>query len=789
MKTLIFSIVMITTSVRAFQRLAAQAGASNKPNQAWGTAWKRHVGVASTATEASPPATTATNPFLQQEDLPKFKSIEPKYLTPAVDTLLDQMKSDFSALESKLSNEEVLATINYEQVLPEVERIQFALEFAWGVAGHLNGVKNGEELRKEYESNQPKIVQALSQFSQSAPLYGALKVVEEKLMDNDESTASADFASSQKRRAVENSIRAMTLGGVGLEGAAKERFNGIRMRLASLSTKFSNNLLDATKAYSLTLDDASKMEGVPESAKALWASSHVAHLKSTAVKEGVENSNDVNIPEMDVEKGPWRITLDMPSYIAVMSHMRDRSIREQVYKAYIQRASESSESEEKNNIPSIYEILQLKQEMAEMLGFPNYAELSLASKMAPSVGAVAELTDLVAAKALPAALKELQELTELAQQEGGEEYKDIEKLPPWDITFWRERLKERKFDLTEEETRPYCALPAVLDGMFALVKRLFNIEVTAADGDAEVWNEDVRFFKITDISSGKQIASFYLDPYSRPADKNGGAWMDVCVGKSEAVGRDTAVAYLTCNGSPPVGSKPSLMTFNEVETLFHEFGHGLQHMLTEATVGDVAGINGVEWDAVELPSQFMENWCYDEATVYGFAKHWETGEPMPKEMFNKLKEQKTFGAGLMTCRQLYLGQLDMELHANYDAKAGASGSGESAFDVQRRIATKYTPFNLPLPEDRFLCSFAHIFAGGYSAGYYSYIWAEVMSSDAFAAFQEVGLDNKEKMQEVGELFRKTVLSLGGGVPPMDVFKRFRGREPTPDALLRHKGLV
>jgi oligopeptidase A len=325
--------------------------------------------------------------------------------------------------------------------------------------------------------------------------------------------------------------------------------------------------------------------------------------------------------------------------------------------------------------------------------------------------------------------------------------------------------------------------------MFSLVKRLFNIEVCAADGDAQVWHPDVRFFKVFDVETDKHIASFFLDPYSRPEDKRGGAWMDVCVGKSEAVQRDVPVAYLTCNGSPPVGEKPSLMTFREVETLFHEFGHGLQHMLTTASVGDVAGINGVEWDAVELPSQFMENWCYDRPTVYGFAKHWETGEPMPDEMFEKLKEQKTFNAGMMACRQLVFGQLDMALHSVFDASKGESGEGESIFDVHRRIAEKYTPYNMPLPEDRFLCSFSHIFAGGYSAGYYSYKFAEVMSSDAFSAFEDVGLDNEEEVKKVGKKFRDTVLSLGGGVDPSIVFREFRGRDPSPEALLRHNGFA
>jgi len=591
------------------------------------------------------------------------------------------------------------------------------------------------------------------------------------------------------------------------------------MRLASLATTFSNNVLDETKAFSLTVTDPTQLEGVPDSAKAMWSNAHV----QAEAKDG----DDASSSEMDPNAGPWRITLDMPSYLAVLSHVPDRALRQKVYMANVQRASELNP--EKNNVPLIYETLQLRQEMATMLGYNNYAELSLSKKMAPSIEAVTELSDLIREKALPAAEKELEEIFALAKEKGGEEYQNLEKLMPWDITFWSERLKERKFELTEEETRPYFALPAVLDGMFTLFDRIFNIKVKAADGEAEVWNKDVRFFKIYDGDSEKHIASFFLDPvrkklrisvaafccswsqkapfcnisltfyvsisrlsrnfqYSRPEDKRGGAWMDTCIGKSEACQRDVPVAYLTCHGSPPVGDKPSLMTFREVETLFHEAGHGIQHMLTKCTVGDVAGINGVEWDAVELPSQFMENWCYDRPTVYGFAKHWETGEPMPEEMFNKLCEQKTFNAGMMACRQLQFGQLDLELYSNFDASTGGK-EGETIFDAQRRIAEKYTPYNLPLPEDRFLCAFSHIFAGGYAAGYYSYKWAEVLSADAFSAFEDVGLDNEEEVKKVGRRFRDTVLSMGGGEDPMTVFKKFRGREPTPDALLRHNGFV
>lgn len=413
-------------------------------------------------------------------------------------------------------------------------------------------------------------------------------------------------------------------------------------------------------------------------------------------------------------------------------------------------------------------------------------EMSLASKMAPDVASVAKLSNLILEKALPAAEKELSAATALAREVGGDEYSEsnLEKLMPWDTSFWIERLKEKTFDLKEEELRPYFALDAVLKGMFKLIERIFDIEVRKANGKAEVWHPDVQFFELYDKQSGEHVASFFLDPYSRPADKRGGAWMADCLGKSDALGIDVPVAYLTCNGSPPVGDKPSLMTFREVETLFHETGHGLQHMLTRATVGDVAGINGVEWDAVELPSQFMENWCYDKPTVYGFAKHYETGEALPDEMFEKLLQQKTFGAGMMACRQLLFGMLDMELHSKFDPDGD-----ETIFDVHRKMADIYTPYSKPVDEDRFLCGFSHIFAGGYSAGYYSYKWAEVMSADAFGAFEEVGLDNEDAVREVGRKFRDTVLSLGGGVAPMDVFKRFRGREPSPEALLRHNGLA
>jgi len=725
----------------------------------------------STATTADSTSGTS-NPLLDQSGPPKFATIEPFHVTPAVSTLLEKMTDDFSKFESDLIQN---SDPSYDEILPEVERIQEPLGYAWGVAGHLNGVKNGDEIRKAIEENQSKVVEATTKLSQSRPLYDALSTIEREQEGSD----STDFVVAQKKRAVSNNLRAMKLGGVGLDGEEKEKFNAIKLQLAELSTKFGNNVMDATKAFSLTLDQADDVAGVPLSAKAMWAESHKVAMAENGGEE----------VETDPEKGPWRITLDGPSYVAAMCHIPKRDIREKVYMGSITRASDvGSADNDKNNVPIIYEILKLKQEMSSILGFSNFAEQSLATKMAPSVESVAELSELILEKALPAALRELGEITDLARSNGGDEYSqsNLEKLMPWDTSFWNERLKETKFDLKEEELRPYFALPLVLEGMFGLVERIFNIEVKSADGDAEVWNPDTSFFNVYDKDSGKQIASFYLDPYSRPADKRGGAWMDVCIGKSDACNRDIPIAYLTCNGSPAVGETPSLMTFREVQTLFHEFGHGLQHMLTEASVGDVAGINGVEWDAVELPSQFMENWLGDKKTVYGFAKHYQTGEPLPEDMFQKLKDQETYGAGMMSCRQLCFGMMDIELHSKFNAGAFNDG-GESIFDVQRKISSKYIPYSMPLDDDRFLCAFSHIFGGGYAAGYYSYKWAEVMSADCFAAFEEV--DSEEDIKMVGRRFRDTVLSLGGGVDPMEVFKRFRGREPTPDALLRHTGMA
>lgn len=693
-------------------------------------------------------ADTASNPLLDQKGLPRFESIGPEHVKPAVTSILENLDTSFSNLEAGLSSRDT-NTIRYPDVVEEMEKLENSLEFAWGVVGHLMGVKNSDELRNVHMEMQPEVVKATTKLGQSKALFTAI----ESVRANEE--GALDGA---QVRIIDSYLRSMRLSGVALEGDLQAQFNANKMRLAELSTQFSNNVLDATKAFSLVLTEPSQVAGLPPSALAL------------AAQRAKEAGNEEATPEA----GPWKLGLDMPSYLPAMKFIKDRGVREQLYRAFVTRAGDVNE-------PLIKEILTLRKSQAEILGFQTHAEVSIQKKMADSVEAIDELNAMLKAKAAPAAAKELAALTEFAKENGFEE----EALELWDTTFWSERQSEALFGFEEEELRPYFALPNVLNGLFGLCKRIFGVDIVRADSDVPVWHEDVQFFNVLDEESGEHIASFYLDPYSRPETKRGGAWMDVCVGRSKVLDRKP-VAYLTCNGSPPVGDKPSLMTFSEVTTLFHETGHGLQHMLTEVQHSPAAGINGVEWDAVELPSQFMENWCYDESTIYdaGLAKHYETGEPLPKELFQKLCEQKTYQAGMMMVRQLYFGALDIELHHRYDPVTDSRGP----FDVQKDVAKDYTVMP-PLPEDAFLSAFGHIFAGGYSAGYYSYKWAEVLSADAFAAFEEVGLDNEEEVRRVGRRFRETVLAQGGGKHPSDVYREFRGRDPAPDALLRHSGLL
>ena len=687
-------------------------------------------------------ATATKNPLLIGKGLPPFNKIKAEHVVPAMTQILEELDERVSKLEEDV-------TPTWSGLVEPLTEIEERLNWSWGIVGHLMSVKNSPELREAYETMQPEIVKFYNKLSQSKPLYQAFKGIKEG--------AEWDKLEPAQKRIVESSIRDFELSGVGLEGEAKERFNQIQLELAELSTKFSNNVLDATKAFKLKLTDKKDVEGLPPSALGLMA--------QTAKAEGNEDATP--------ENGPWVVTLDYPSYIPFMKYATNRELREKLYKAFVSRASEG----ELDNRGNIDRILELRKEKANILGFANFAELSLARKMAPDVEAVQQLQDELRVASYDAAVKEFEELKAFAGQD----------LMNWDTTFWAEKQREAKFDFKEEELRPYFSLPRVLDGLFGLANRIFGVTITEADGKAPVWHEDVRYFQIAD-ENREAIAFFFLDPYSRPAEKRGGAWMNDCIGRAKMTveGKTETrlpVAYLTCNQTPPVDGKPSLMTFGEVTTLFHEFGHGLQHMLTTIDFSGAAGINNVEWDAVELPSQFMENWCYDRPTLFGMAKHYETGETLPEEYYQKLVAAKNYMSGSAMLRQLHFGMLDMELHSNYEP-----GGEETPSDVRDRLA-KTTSVLPPIPEDNFLCAFGHIFAGGYAAGYYSYKWAEVLSADAFAAFEEVGLEDEEAVRSVGKRFKDTVLSLGGSLHPMEVFQTFRGREPQTEPLLRHSGLL
>ncbi|AFY77623.1 Zn-dependent oligopeptidase [Pleurocapsa sp. PCC 7327] len=685
-------------------------------------------------------ATAIDNPLLIGKGLPPFDKIQPGHIVPAMTQLL-------ADLETELANLEANVTPTWSSLVEPLTKIEERLTWSWGIVGHLMGVKNSPELRQAYEIVQPQVVQFINKLSQSKPLYEAFKA----LRDGQEWNA----LESAQKRIVEAAIRDAELSGVGLEAEKRERFNQIQLELAELSTKFSNNVLDATKAFKLKLTDKQDVDGLPASLLSLAA--------QTARVEGEENATP--------EEGSWVITLDYPSYLPFMKYSTNRELREKLYKAFISRAS----SGELNNNPLIDRILRLRQEKAALLGYNSYAEVSLARKMAPDVEAVENLLEELRGASYDAAVRELEELKAFAQTDD---------LKPWDIAFWSERQREAKFDFNAEELRPYFPLPQVLEGLFSLVKRIFAVTIIPADGQAPVWQEDVRYFQINN-EVGEAIAYFYLDPYSRPAEKRGGAWMDDCIGRAKMVDGSIRlpVAYLVCNQTPPVDGKPSLMTFDEVTTLFHEFGHGLQHMLTKVDYSGAAGINNVEWDAVELPSQFMENWCYDRATLFSMARHYETGEPLPEHYYQKLLAAKNYMSGFAMLRQLHFSLLDLELHHRYQP-----GGEETPYQVRDRIA-KITTVIPPLPEDAFLCSFGHIFAGGYAAGYYSYKWAEVLSADAFAAFEEAGLENEDAVTTTGKRFRDTVLGLGGSLHPMEVFEAFRGREPKTEPLLRHSGLL
>ena len=704
----------------------------------------RHPHVAETA-----------NPFLDAGPPPPFDVIRPEHVEPGMRALLADLHARLDALEQAPEP-------TWSGLVEPIERMADDLFYRWGIVRHLMAVRNSDALRTAHEAVQPEVVRFGIRLEQSRPLYVALCALRD----------GADWPGldSAQQRIVHLLIRDATLAGVRLGRAARERFNGIETELAELSTRFSNHVLDATKAFTLMLRERRDVDGLPASA---------VQLAAQAARAAGE-------PEANADTGPWCITLDAPSYVGFMQHSRRGDLRERLYRAYHARAAGG----EFDNTPLLRRTLRLRREHAGLLGFATYADLSLATKMAPDVAAVEKLLEELRRVSFGAAQHDLEELREFARAhpelEATADDHEPALLQHWDVPFWAERLRERRYAYTDEELRSYFPLPAVLDGLFALAHRLFGVTIEAAGRDVPVWHDDVRVFRVRG-EDGEPQAAFYLDPYSRMAEKRGGAWMDVCVGRTRLFptasgGARLPVAYLVCNQSPPVDGRPSMMTFREVETLFHEFGHGLQHMLTCVDYGLAAGIRNIEGDAIELPSQFMENWCYHRETLLEMSRHHETGEPLPAALYDKICAARTFRAGSHMLRQLSVGFTDMALHHGYDP------DGErSPFDVQRELAdtTSVLP---PLPDDGFLCSFTHIFAGGYAAGYYAYKWAEVLSADAFSAFEEAGLDDRNAVAEVGRGFRNTVLALGGSRPAMEIFVAFRGREPDIAALLRHADL-
>ncbi len=683
------------------------------------------------------------NPLLQGRDLPSFDQIQADAVVPAVETLLAELEASLDQLEASVKP-------TWEGLIEPLTQLEERLNWTWGTVSHLMGVKNSPELRQAYEQVQPQVVTFINRLGQSRPLYEAFVA----LRNSDE----WQHLAPAQQRIVETNIREAKLAGVGLTGETRERFNAIQLELAELATQFSNHVLDSTKAFTLVLTSTEDIAGLPPSLLALAA--------QTAAQQ--------DYPDATPETGPWVITLDYPSYLPFMKYSERANLREKIYRAFIRRAADG----EWNNQPLIEKILALRLEKANILGFETYAELSLSRKMAPSVAAVEQLLEELRSPGYEAAQKDFEALKTFA---------GVEELHHWDIPYWSERQREQEFDFDAEALRPYFPLAQVLDGLFALAQRLFGVTIRRSDRPVSVWHESVQFFEVLNEQQAV-IAYFYLDAYSRPAEKRGGAWMADCLNRGQEIidGKSSLrlpVAYVVCNQTPPVGDQPSLMTFYEVTTLFHEFGHALQHLLTTVNYSGAAGINNVEWDAVELPSQFMENWCYDRQTLFGLAKHYQTGAALPEAEYQKILATRNFMSGSAMLRQVHFSLLDLELHHRY-----RPGGDESIQQLNDRLA-KTTTILPPLPENAFLCAFGHIFAGGYAAGYYSYKWAEVLSADAFAAFEEVGLEDETAIQTTGKRFRETVLALGGSEPPSVVFEQFRGRQPQTEPLLRHNGLL
>jgi oligopeptidase A len=684
-----------------------------------------------------------TNPLLLNHELPHFDRITPSIARDAIPFLVHRAECDLETLERN-------AGPSWKTCMEPLLAITEPLDYAWGIISHLHSVMNTPDWRQVHEELQPQIVAFSTRLGQSEPIYQAIRQIRESDTWNRLDEA--------RQRLIRSAMVNAEAAGVGLAPEQAHRMRDILDSLASASTAFSNHLLDATKAFSLTLLHPDDIAGLPPSL--------LAAASSAAIRAGHQDS----VPD----SGPWTLTLEAPLFIPFLQYSRRRDLRETLYRAYVTRAS----SGETDNTPLISQILECRHESAGLLNAGSFANQMMRMRMAEKVEAVDRMIDRLRTAARPAAEREHADLVEFARRQG-----QAEALMPWDIAFWSERMRKATFAFDDEDLRPYFQFPTVLDALFDLSDRLFGVTIRAADGHVPVWHGDVRYFEILDEGE-TVIASFYLDPYSRPETKRGGAWMDGARPRYPLPNGTVLppAAYLVCNQTRPTGKGPSLMTLNEVTTLFHEFGHALHHLLTTVSIPAASGIHNVEWDAIELPSQFMENWCIQERVLRRLSKHIETGESLPAEIMEQVRNAHRFRAGSAMLRQLLFAAIDMELHARYQP-----GSGRTPNQVKDDIARPYAIIPL-LPEDRFLCGFSHIFAGGYPAGYYSYKWAEVLSADAFAAFTEAGLDDPAALAATGRRFRDTILALGGSQHPMGIYKAFRGRDPDPDALLRQCNL-
>lgn len=687
------------------------------------------------------------NPLVTYKDLVPFDQIKPKHFVPAFETLLQNV-------EPKLTSIEYRQNPTWDTVMAPLEAIEEEIHRVVGPMIHLKMVMDSYELRQAWAQVEPLWTDLMLRIKQSMPLYKAYK----QMREGEE----WDILTPAQKRILEGRLMQAQLSGIGLEGEKKEQFNVLISSLNELQSEYNANVLDAIKNFSLIVRDKKLLDGIPE---------NVFQLASHAYNYSRLESDPVSTPE----EGPWKLSLNPPIYLPVMRHCKSREVREKLYRGQILKASIGNY----DNSENIINQLAIRKEMAQILGFESYADLSLTKKMAPDVTTVKTFLHELRDASWDVGKKDLEEIEDFAYEAGF-----TEALMPWDCSFWGERLKEEKFNLSEDEIKAYFPLPKVLNGLFDLCHTLFGITIEPAHFKAPVWHMDVSYYTILD-EDGEQIASFYLDPYSRPQTKRGGAWMDSCRNRyiSGEV-KQSPIAYIVCNATPPLKETPALFSFREVETLFHEFGHALQHMLTEIDYASVSGINGVEWDAVEMVSQFMENWCYHPATLKKITAHYITKEPLPDEYIEKILEARTYQSGLGMLAQLKYGMTDLVLHDQFDPY-----SEVSPFKIWYDMC-EFTSHIPCLEEDRFLCSFHHIFGDeDYAAGYYSYKWAEVLSADAFSAFEEVGLENESAIREVGERFKKTFLQMGGSLHPMEVFRHFRGRDPSIEPLLEHNGFA